>query len=495
MHFSPVVVCTLLIIALLLACAGPSLAATAAPDTARPLAPSEIERREIGDKMDKAGMRYRKTATDISSDEVLRIPEQLKDVAGFTVAKTAPKIDWLILQVEPRYFLQPPHEKDPVPLWSSWGQGAYNPTTGRFYAAFGNHVFYDAQVHIMEYDPESGAAKISPNVNELMGRSATDFGDGKIHGWMDFYKRNTLYFLTYWCAYPYPSEEQFATGYEGGTLASYNVETGEFHDYGVPIRRTSYPYHRVDTKRGILYGVGVAHEFLAYDIEHKRILWAGMLPDGMKWYDRCMIVDEDTGYVYSSNLSKYDPDVHFIRYDPARNRFTRMESCVPRHSMAGENLQMRGHTRAKAADGWFMGVTRGGALFKFYPDEDKLEDMGLCWPGDPTRLYTTSMAKSPDDKYVYFIPGAHGQSHYNGTPVVQVNAKTGERKAIAFLFPYMYDHYGYIPGGTFSLDIDDKGERLFVLFNGAFREFDPKGGDVFGDLSVMVIHVPESERR
>ena len=74
--------------------------------------------------------------------------------------------------------------------------------------------------------------------------------------------------------------------------------------------------------------------------------------------------------------------------------------------------------------------------------------------------------------------------------------QTGTRKVLAFMFPYYYDKYGYTPGGTFSIKLDDKGERLFVLWNGAFVEIDPtKNSDTFGQCSAMVINIPASERQ
>jgi len=99
-----------------------------------------------------------------------------------------------------------------------------------------------------------------------------------------------------------------------------------------------------------------------------------------------------------------------------------------------------------------------------------------------------------DGKYAYYVPGAHGRSHKLGTPVVQYNTRTGERKALAFLFPHVYGKYGYIPSGCFSVSLDSAGERLLMIFNGAFKDVNVEEGDVFGDPSVIVLHIPEAER-
>ena len=104
------------------------------------------------------------------------------------------------------------------------------------------------------------------------------------------------------------------------------------------------------------------------------------------------------------------------------------------------------------------------------------------------------MDRSPGGRYIYYLPGAHGHGYTDGSPVVQYDTKTDIKKVIAFMYPYYYDKYGYTPGGTFSIKLDERGERLFILWNGAFVEHTGKGGDTFGQCSVMVVNIPESER-
>jgi hypothetical protein len=239
-------------------------------------------------------------------------------------------------------------------------------------------------------------------------------------------------------------------------------------------------------------------EFMCYDVPNKRIRFAGYLPEGMRWFWRTMLVDEDTGFVYSTNNLPSDSTINFIRYEPVKNRFFMMKSAVPANRMTGKYGQMRAHTRRKTSDGAFIGIIsadtagRGGELFKFYPSEDRVEDLGLCWEGD--QRYTASLAMSPDKKYLYYIPAAHGKTYLEGAPVVQYNLQSGRRKVIAFLFPYFYEKYGYIPGGTYSINLDDNGENLFVLLNGAFSEYNQEGSDTFGDPAIVVIHIPPAER-
>jgi len=461
------------------------------------IAPSELKRKEIVEKMDKYNLRFKTEAVIDISEKMLEVPKSLKNLDGFTVARTPPSIEFVIVPLEPRFLPTVP-EGYFHGVWSNWSQGNYYSPTKKFYSSVGCHRFHNPHLHLVEYDSQTKTIKTLPEINSIMGRTDSKFGDGKIHGWLDFYNGSELYFCTYCARYPEPSEEDYRSGYDGGSIMSYNVITGKFENYGVPLKRSSWPYHRMDTRRGLMFAVGIFGEFLCYDINKREVRYAGHLPEGMQWYKRTMLVDENTGFAYSTTGIESDSAIHFVKYDPVKNRFYKMNSCVPQNSITGEWGQMRAHTKTKTKEGWFMGVTvanqagTGGQLFKFYPDEDRIEDLGLCWPGK--YRYTTSLAMSPDEKYVYYVPAAHGKGYHEGASVVQYNVKTGKRKVLAFLFPYFYEKYGYIVGGTFSVKIDEDGEKLFVLFNGAFDEYNPEGGDIFGDPSVMVINIPESER-
>ncbi|MBT4483527.1 MAG: hypothetical protein HOC71_07600 [Candidatus Latescibacteria bacterium] len=283
---------------------------------------------------------------------------------------------------------------------------------------------------------------------------------------------------------------------------SYDVMTGDIVDYGVPLVRASWPYHRVDTDRGIMYAVGMFGEFLAWDINEQKTKWAGYLPKGMGWWERAILIDDKTGMVYTSNRDKQaDPELHMIKYDPFKNRFTKLECHVPRETETstrgakeGGYNYMRTQTRKRGPDGLFWCVGYAGKLFTFDPDNEKIVGFGYNWPGQ--ERYTASMDRSPGGRYVYYLPGAHGHGYSDGSPVVQYDTKTGDIKVLAFMFPYYYEKYGYTPGGTFSIKLDDKGERLFICWNGAFiQHVEGKSGDTFGQCSVMVVNIPESERR
>lgn len=459
-----------------------------------PLTESQAKRKATADRMDRRHLRSTTRAVTVSSEEMLRKPGFLQELPGVTIARQAPSVDFVVIPVEPRYFSRPDAEGLPDGLWTSWGQGTYLPEKKKLYAAIGNHIYFRAQAHLVEFDSRTSEVRTLPEINASIGRKRTDFGDGKIHGYVDEYNGPQLYFMTYWCEYPEPSPDHFSKGYDGGHLLSYNVETGKLRDLGTPLPRTSWPYHRMDRTRGRLFAVGALGEFLCYDINSRSTIWSGYPPPGITWHERSMLVDEVTGCAYSTNFSKSDPEAHMVRYDPRTNRFTQMKSSVPENAENGLIDQMRANTQRRLSDGSYLCVTRGGELFKFFPDEDRIEDLGLCFPAKATQLYTAAMTLSPDGHFVYYIPGSHGSAHHLGTALMQYDVRTGGRKVIAFLHPFLYRELGYVAAGTFSLNMDETGGRLFVVMNGAFADLKSETGDVFGDPSILVVHVPESER-
>jgi hypothetical protein len=480
-----------------------------------PVTPSESEqkKKEIAEKLDKAGLLYTGKVVVDEDAKMLEPMEHIKKFAGkdYVIAQTPPKVEFAVVPVEPMFLGESPVKSkssisnEPGP-WSNWSQANYDTRTGKFYSSVGDHGKYDAHILLVEYDPAQQKVRCLPEVNKVLGRTKTQFSEGKIHGWLDFYQSKDidkphLWYCTYWAKYNEPDEEDYATGYDGGHIMSYDVLTGDIVDYGVPLKRASWPYHRVDTRRGIMYGVGMFGEFLAWDINKQETLWAGYLPTGMGWWERAILIDEETGMVYTSNRDqKADPELHLIKYDPSKNRFYKLECHMPQESAdsnrggkAGGYTQMRAQTRHRGPDGMYWGVSYSGRLFTFDPVKEEIVDKGYNWPGE--QRYTASMDRSPNGRYVYYLPGAHGRGYKDGSPVIQLDTQTGQKKVLAFMFPYFYDKYGYTPGGTFSIKLDDKGERLFVLWNGAFAEYDPtKDTDTFGQCSVMVVNIPASER-
>ena len=487
--------------------------------------PEEERRKHIAERLDTHSLLYSGNVVVDKDPKMIKPPEEIAPLLGgkFVVAEEPPEIEFAIIPVEPQFLGESPVKvsKDvsnyfgpwkiaeitntPGP-WTHFSQGNYDPGTGKFYTSVGDHAKYGAHIFIVEYDPAAKKVRCLPEINRVLGRTKTQFSEGKIHGWLDFYKskhldKEHLWYCTYWSKYPEPDEEDFATGYTGGHIISQDVTTGDIVDYGVPIDRASFPYHRVDTRRGILYAVGMFGEFLAWDINKQKTSWAGYLPEGLAWWNRAIMIDEKTGCVYTTNMHESDTKKHFIEYNPHTNRFRQLDCHVPPESSnairsdgKGNHGHMRAQTIHRGPDGLFWCITYGGQLFTFDPEKEEVVDRGVIWPHG--QRYTCAMERSPGGRYVYYVPCSPRFYYTDASPIIQYDTQTGTRKVLAFMFPYYRDKYGFTASQAFSVKLDDEGGKLFVTWNGGFIEHEVEGkDDTFGQCAVMVLHIPEGERK
>ena len=459
----------------------------------QPEAPCQevLSRKEVAESLDKNNMLYSgRTETDCSP-KMLEVPASLRKYAGnFVVAKTPPEIDFTIIPVEPRW-ARVYHDQYHSGWWGHYCQSEYNPADKKFYTAVADHGAYDARIYLVEYDPAARKVKCLPEYNLSVGRDKTKFGDGIIHGWLDFYQskdlpRPHLWFCTYARETPKLSEKDYATGYDGGHIVSYDPVTKEYVDYGAPLPRTSWPFHRIDTQRGVLYAVSFCNEFLVWNISSQKAEWAGYLPNGMVWQNRALMVDSKTGRAYTSNGDPNDKLQRMIRYDYSTKRFTLLDCHLPINPVPGARL--RGHTRDRGPDGLFWCLTEAGELFTFNPDSEEIVDKGLNWPGDAR--FACSIERSPGGRYLYYSLRSAVSS-----PVIQYDTQTGTKKVLAFLYPYYHEKYGYLLTGSYALRLDDKGENIFIVWNGAFiKPVENLGVDFWGHCSVTYLKIPATER-
>ena len=80
--------------------------------------------------------------------------------------------------------------------------------------------------------------------------------------------------------------------------------------------------------------------------------------------------------------------------------------------------------------------------------------------------YVTVVELSPDERFLYYLPGAHGGAVKTGTPVIQYEIATGRRKVLAFLAAAFEKEYDYVPAGTYGMKVGADGGTLYVNFNG-----------------------------
>jgi hypothetical protein len=160
----------------------------------------------------------------------------------------------------------------------------------------------------------------------------------------------------------------------------------------------------------------------------------------------------------------------------------------------GFSKGMRSSTR-ESKEGYIYGVTRPpGQIFRLeattnredgrFFDRYPLPEVKMLGPEFLSGNYTTVCVLSPDERFLYYVPGAHGRSPQYGTPVVQYEIVTGQRKVIGFLAAAFREAYNYMPLGSYGMKMSADGSTLYANFN------NPE----FNHTSFAAIHIPESER-
>jgi hypothetical protein len=129
-----------------------------------------------------------------------------------------------------------------------------------------------------------------------------------------------------------------------------------------------------------------------------------------------------------------------------------------------------------------------GTLYKFWPDTRRTEVVGRLW-GEAT--YAPRIEMSEDGRFIYAMPNLL-QNHSYHQPVVQFDTRTYRRKVIAFLDDFMHERYGFYNGGAHGLALSADGSTLVFNLNGAFK---PRIPPFYGNPSILVVRIPESERQ
>ena len=391
-------------------------------------------------------------------------PSGLK--GNFVVSTTPPSVDVYLLSGLP--------EADTQTLWSSWGNGCLA-SNGKYYFAIGDHRGYDGNSYVYEYDPQRGSIEKIIDIADAIGQKKGDYGHGKIHAPIYEYQ-GALYFTTYWGKEKFV-EEASQHGYKGSLLFRFDLKTRKLENLGAIAPGFGLPHSVLDSSRGLLYFFAVKKgDVVAYDLKNRIVKWKG----GSEYTGefRSFMLARD-GKVYFTDLRG-----RISFYDPNKNAAVQTSLFLP-----GKENSLRAASPS-LSDGRIFGMARDGHLFEFNPTKLTIKDLGPNFlEGD----YTAIIVLSPDQKYLYYAPGAHGSATRSGTPIVQYTIGNGVRKVIAFLHDPLLTK-GYNVGGSYNLVIDPKGEVLYTVFNGA-RLSGNKKQLTFGLPSLVVIKIPASERK
>lgn len=447
------------------------------------------EQRAWEAKYDKLNIRHSGKMLSDTSPDFLKIPDNYGDIQDFTAAKTPPAIEFAVVQnLQPEYL---PYDlaRKTGGAWGGWGDVSKGPD-GCFYFSISNHLSYGAESYIIRYDPRTKAQKIVLSAKDLCGWLADDFGDGKIHGDIDFGPKGDTWVLTYFG--PSPIKQEWDNVYRGSWLLHYNAFTGKGESLGIPLEGASWPYCNYDWKQDLLFAVDHnGKNVLAYDTKAGKMVYGGAPPDSIIWYARCVLIDHDTNMIYTTDTRSKTKQ--FIRYERRNNEFTRMKATVPVSPKTGKRGDCRAHTERKDAGGAFWCFDNFGMLFKFYPDQDRTEYVGENW--GKAGYYTANVTMSPKGRYFYYIPGI-AEPYGQGVPIVQYDTRTNKKKVIAFIYDYYLKKYGYGAVRPYGVELDEKGESLFFYANGGFHT--PEAGPwyeiVMRRAGIFYVHIPASER-
>ncbi len=81
------------------------------------------------------------------------------------------------------------------------------------------------------------------------------------------------------------------------------------------------------------------------------------------------------------------------------------------------------------------------------------------------------------------MPGAHGDSWEQGTPLVAVDTASGEQRTIIELNPLTEQAFGLTAGGTYDIVVDPNSGVIFIGLNVA----PPGEREAFGQVVAVLV--------
>jgi len=402
---------------------------------------------------------------------LLKPPEGLP--GGFAVARTAPNVDFAVL----------PGQFSGARLWSSWGDVLAG-CDDRFYAAIGDHDAPHGTTLVYCVDPKEKTVTRVLDCNRIVPAPPDKYSPGKIHAPLVQADDGGIYVFGYRGSVRGTGSE---TGYRGDWLLRYSPATGQTENLGMPVPCSSVPVLEYCSAMGCLYGLSVAGQtmpeprtqFFRYDIETGHVAFTCEVDTNGP---RAIIVSRD-GRVYFGGGGASSGQQRLIRYDPRNDQVTKLAIRIPGDGM------LRAASRADA-DGVVYGISKDGVVFAFDTNTETVTEIAKAFVAG--RLYTAVCRLDPTDTYLYYIPGAHGRSGENGTPVIQLNVKTRRCKVLTFLNETLRQQKDYNLGGTYGIALGGDGSQLFISFNGA--KLPASKQSEFGLCSALLLHIPEDER-
>lgn len=371
-------------------------------------------------------------------------------------------------------------------LWSSWGDICVA-EDGSVYCGIGDHgndVGGDARCFLYRWLPAEKELRQVADMNVVVPPRPGQPAWSKIHAKIDEAPDGRVLFS---CTLNDGNRAKLEThGFSeqlpGGQLYAFDPRTGRTSVVAnLPPRRCTAT-SLLDRQRNIWWcnlEAGEGNALWGFDLASNRPVYQS--PDGTIGFNRAFALAKD-GSIYFNAASGIG------KYDAAAAEFGTTKASF------GDSPGMRSATH-ESSEGVIYGTThKTNQLFAFHPDSGKLELLGPTWLAGE---YTTVTILSPDERFLYYLPGSHGRAWESGTPVIQYNLATKRRKVLAFLAPVLEKEQQYVPGGTYGAKLSADGATLYVNFNGhaadAIRpaRMRPNG---FGLTAFAAIHIPPQER-
>ena len=430
---------------------------------------------------------FEKGYTEISSGKLLQIPASISEtmeeegVAPFIMATTPPKVE---LALHDNLGDGAINRR----LWSSWGDICVA-KDGSVYVGIGDHgddAGGDGRCYIYQWDPKQKKLQQIVDMGKVVPHQEGQPAWTKVHAKIDEGEDGCIYFSCTLNAGNRAGDPkyQWTKQLTGGQLYRYDPKKKKVNVFkSLPAKRCTAT-SLFDSQRNIWWTnleAGEGNALYALDIKTKKVVH--QTPDGTVTFNRSFALLNDGSILYNG------PEGRMHRLDGKTGKTSATKILFPDGSPG-----IRAAT-CESKDGYIYGaIHKTNQLYAIHPEKETLELLGPTWG---TGQYTTVMVLSPDERFLYYLPGAHGKAWTYGTPVIQYDLKKKVRKVLAFLGPAMEEEFGYVPGGTYGVKLSHDGSTLYVNFNGHLEDalrpsnHRPIG---YGLCSFAAIHIPETER-
>jgi len=371
-------------------------------------------------------------------------------------------------------------------LWSSWGDICVA-SDGRVYCAVGDHgndAAGDARCFLYRWDPKEKSLTQIVDMNKVVPPQPGQPAWAKVHARIDEGPDAKIYFSCTLTAGQRAGDPKYAFNdtLPGGQLYRFDPSTGNTEVFAnLPPRRCTAT-SILDRTRNIWWcnlEVQNGDSLWGIDLKAKQQVYRGA--EGSVGFNRAFALLRDGQILFNgpSTLARLDPATGTIH---------------PTKTHTEGSPGMRSATR-ESRDGHVYGTLQiTHQLYDYAVARDELKLLGPTWlEGE----YTAVCELSPDERFLYYLPGSHGGAWKNGTPVIQYNLATGRRKVLAFLEAAVEHSLDYVPAGTYGMKISGDGSTLYVNFNGHAADrirpttMKPIG---FGLTAFAAIHIPQAER-